>query len=45
MKRSQLFRITFQGETFTTCDKKCVAYYKAQGATIIKTGSYVKSKV
>lgn len=29
-------------ESFETIDRDCIKYYKAHGATIIKTGSYVK---
>lgn len=43
MTRAQIFKITFQGDTFSTCDKEAVAYYKKNGATVIATGSYVKN--
>ena len=47
--RKQIYRIytetkndgKVERETFETCDKDCIKYYKMHGATIVATGSYV----
>ena len=47
--RKQIYRIYVEKhndgkvkhESFETCDKDCIKYYKMHGATIVSTGSFV----
>lgn len=39
--KSRIYRIEFEGNSFETIDKKCIAWYKKAGAVIIKKNSFV----